>query len=213
MQTDFWHERWKKNEIGFHESQVNPVLRAHFSALNLKKGNRIFIPLCGKTLDIAWLLSQAYSVVGVELSSIAIEQLFKALEIKPNITSKNNILCYSAENIDIFVCDIFELKNNNMPLVDAIYDRAALVALPEDMRQRYTQHLQAITQQAPQLLVTFEYDQKIMNGPPFSISQSEINQHYKNSYQISLLESKELPEKLKGICVATEQTWLLNNEK
>lgn len=114
MNLDFWHQKWEKNEIGFHESKPNTLLVAHFNALKLIEGSRIFLPLCGKTVDIAWLLSKGYRVVGVELSRLAIEQLFLELSVAPEITKIDDIYHYSANNIDIFVGDIFEVSSELM---------------------------------------------------------------------------------------------------
>lgn len=212
MDIDFWLQRWANNQIGFHENEVNPFLVEHFKALSLDENSRVFFPLCGKTLDIAWLLSQGYRVVGAELSRTAVEQLFIALEIEPDILGLGNVDHYSAKDIDIFVGDIFELSASMLGLVDAIYDRAALVALPEEMRKRYTKHLVEITDKAPQLLISFEYDQALLEGPPFSISKKEVNQHYGDSYDLQLIISADMPGGLKGKCPAEENVWLLKND-
>jgi len=211
MNVDFWQKTWETNQIGFHESQPNPLLLTNVERLELAKGSRVFLPLCGKTLDIAWLLTMGYRVVGAELSEIAIEQLFKELGVEPDITALGNISRYSANNIDIFVGDFFNLSHDVIGSVDAIYDRAALVALPETMREKYTKHLLEITDAARQLLITFEYNQRLMDGPPFSLSSDEVNQHYKDTYHLSLLETISVPSGLKGGCPATESIWLLNN--
>ena len=209
MQQDFWHNKWKNSDIGFHNSDANPLLIKHFHALGLASGSRVFLPLCGKTLDIHWLLAQGFQVVGAELSPIAIEQLFDELGVTPEITQLDNLQLYRAPNIDIFVGDIFNLTQHFIGKVDAIYDRAALVALPFEMRTPYTSHLTAITGNAKQLLICFEYDQNQLAGPPFSISHDEVKAHYSTSYTLSLLESAEVVGNLKGQCPACENTWLL----
>lgn len=212
MQADFWHTRWEKNEIGFHEQEGNAFLVKHVERLNLEQGSRVFLPLCGKTRDIAWLLQQGYHVIGNELSQLAIEQLFTDLNIKPSKTEVASLIHYQAGSLDIFVGDFFDLSTENLGQVDAIYDRAALVALPEEMRKRYTTHLQTITANAPQLLVTLEYDQSQMQGPPFSITGAEVTTHYADTYQITCLES-EFDCDLKGKAIATERAWLLSKPK
>ncbi len=209
MDTNFWFQRWKENRIAFHKSEVNPALAKHFKALSLVKGNRIFVPLCGKTLDIAWLLSHGYRVAGAEWIEMAIEQLFLELEVAPDISETKSMKCYTAKDIDIFVGNIFDVSSEMLGPVDAVYDRAALVALPKEMRNRYTKHLVTITDQAPQLLLTYDYDQTLMEGPPFSIGSDEVNQHYRESYDISLVESNAVPGGLKGKCEAQEKIWLL----
>ncbi len=210
MDTDFWLQKWEENDIGFHRSEANPLLVKYFGDLSLEKGNRVFLPLCGKTLDIAWLLSHGYHVAGAELSEIAIKQLFAELEIKPQISKLAEVIHYSASGIDIFVGNIFDLSSSLLGSIDGIYDRAALVALPEATRDRYTKHLMKIAGKAPQLLITFEYDQSQMSGPPFSISAAEVKRHYNGSYDLSLLSSTDVVDGLKGKFTAKENVWLLS---
>lgn len=212
MDTDFWIRKWEKNEIVFHEGQPNALLVSYFKVLNLVEGSRVFLPLCGKTRDIAWLLSKGHKVVGAELSKLAVEQLFAELEVEPTITKLDEVTGYSAQNIDIFLGDVFALSCDMLGTVDAIYDRAALVALPPEMRTRYTKHMQEITDKARQLLITFEYDQSLMAGPPFSLTNDEINRHYESAYRITLLDGMPVPGKLKGICEAIESIRLLENK-
>lgn len=213
MQANFWHQKWEKNQIGFHLSEANPLLVKHFSSLNLKHGSRIFLPLCGKSLDIAWLLALGYQVAGAELSALAIEDLFRSLHLTPKITQKNSITHYSAPNIDVFVGDIFDVTPSMLGKVDAIYDRAALVALPVEMREKYSEHLMALTQNAakpvPQLLICFEYEQGLHAGPPFSVGGDEVKAHYQARYDLILLASEAVEGGLKGKCPATEHVWLL----
>lgn len=212
MQAEFWHQRWANNQIGFHESKPNPLLVTYFEKLNLQAGSRVFLPLCGKTLDIAWLLSQRVHVLGAELSETAVKQLFRDLGIEPTITSCGALTRHSAQNIDIYVGDIFDLSAEHLGAVDAIYDRAALVALPELIRSQYTQHLVEVTKSASQLLIAFDYDQSQMDGPPFSINADKVRSYYSNTYSVTRLESNAVPGKLKGKCEAEEQVWLLHKE-
>lgn len=209
MEASFWHEKWESNIIGFHESQANPLLVSYFNELSIDKNDRVFVPLCGKTLDIAWLLSQGCQVAGVELSQLAVEQLFEELGIGPVITDVGSLKLYSAPNLDIFMGDFFELTSAMLGTIDAVFDRAALVALPDDMRIRYSRHLTDITGNAVQLLITFEYDQSLMVGPPFSIGAEEVRRQYEACYNISPLVSVEVAGGLAGKCDATESVWLL----
>lgn len=173
MDSSFWLQKWEKNEIAFHKSEANPMLVKYFGELSLSKGSRVFVPLCGKTLDISWLLSEGYRVTGAELAEIAVEQLFDELGMKPKISRFGKTSLYSAKDIDIFVGNIFDVSGEILSSIDAIYDRAALVALPEAMRNRYTAHLKEITSKAPQLLVTFEYDQNLMEGLLFQLAKKK----------------------------------------
>lgn len=210
MDPSFWRQRWEKNEIGFHEGTPNSLLVKHFHELSVAKGRRIFVPLCGKTLDISWLLSHGSRVTGAELSQLAIEQLFMDLGVQPEIATIGNVEQWSANNLDIFVGDIFAVTGKMLGPVDAVYDRAALVAFPEDMRKRYAAHLTEIANKSPQLLICYEYDQRLMDGPPFSVSHEEVHRHYAMTYDLTLIAGTEVSGGLKGKAPAKENVWLLN---
>jgi thiopurine S-methyltransferase len=164
MKADFWHDRWAAQKIGFHQRNANALLVAHFAAIGLAPGGRVFVPLCGKTRDIAWLMAQGCRVVGAELSETAVQQLFAEIDIVPEVTAVGALTRYAVEGLDVFIGDIFALTSEDLGHVDAVYDRAALVALPDTMRGRYVDHVVAITGAVRQLVVTFTYDQALMNG-------------------------------------------------
>ncbi len=212
MDTQFWHDRWASNEIGFHRNEANPLLVKYLDELSLAKDGRVFLPLCGKTLDIGWLLSRGFRVAGAELSAIAIKQLFAQLGVTPTITRVGTLDQFRAPQLDLFVGDVFTLTPELLGQVDATYDRAALVALPQDMRGRYAEHLTTLTAHAPQLLISFEYDQQAMEGPPFSVSEGEIRKHYGQRYDITVLASLDVPGGLKGRCPATESVYSLKKK-
>lgn len=210
MHAEFWHQKWQKGEIAFHEGQVNRLLAAHFQVLNLPLGSRVFLPLCGKTRDIAWLLAAGYQVVGAELSELAVKELFAGLNLKPRITQTEKYLRYQAAQIDILVGDIFQLSAADVGIVDAIYDRAALVALPENMRSMYARHLMALSHCAPQLIITYEYAQHELAGPPFAVLTAEVQQHYAHFYALQTLVHQPLAGGLKGKIAAQEVLWKLS---
>jgi len=210
MEPEFWLDRWASNNImGFHLSEANPALVAHFDKLDLPQGARVFVPLCGKTLDMRWLRDQGCRVAGSELSEIAIDQFFEELGETPRVTDLGALKKYSTENIDIFVGDIFDLDAGVLGEIDATYDRAAIVALPPAMRVHYTAHLKEITDRAPQLVITFTYDETKMDGPPFSVSDAEVERHYKDAYDVTLVTRNEMPFPLRGIVQADQIVWVL----
>jgi len=209
MDPEFWHQKWEANQIGFHLEHTNPLLVENINQLDLEKSSRVLVPLCGKTLDIAWLLSQGYTVAGCELSQMAVQQLFTKLEITPAIEQVDSFLRYSTDGLDIYVGDIFNISTDIIGPIDAVYDRAALIALPEATRANYTKHLMGLCALAPQLLVSIEYNQSIMKGPPFSVDALEITRHYSNYYQLQLLSDLDMPGGLKGQYPAQEKAWLL----
>lgn len=209
MDRDFWLQRWVSNQIAFHDSRVNRLLERHVSALGLADGARVFLPLSGKTLDIGWLMGKGCQVAGIEFSELAVEQLFAELGIAPVVSHVGNLKHYQAPSLDVFVGDVFHLTGELLGPVDAVYDRAAFVALPANMRGRYAAHIGAIAGLAPQLLVCFEYDQSLMEGPPFSISEKEIDRCYGPAYDHANLDRVDVVGGLKGVN-ATETAWLLN---
>lgn len=210
MELSFWHNRWQTNQTGWHERAVNPLLMTHFPSLNVPPGGRVFVPLCGKSLDLSWLLSRGYDVAGAELSELAVTQLFAELGVEAHISEVGNLRLFRGEKIDIFVGDLFDLSRETLGPVDAVYDRAALVALPETMRVQYTAHLKALTALAPQLVIGYEYDQTVAEGPPFSVTADELHRHYSDAYTLTLLARVDVTGGLKGKCPATEHIWRLN---
>ncbi len=208
MEEQFWHDRWKSNHIGFHSAEANPLLVRNPPALRLAAGARVFVPLCGKSLDLHWLLGQGYRVAAAELSRIAVEQLFAELGVTPRVTVSGSLTRFDAEGIVVFQGSIFELTHEVLGPVDAVYDRAALAALPEAMRSQYAPHLMELTRCAPQLLLCFEYDQPCMDGPPFSVKEAEVRQRYEPEFDVRLLERVD-GEKLRRICPSMEAVWAL----
>ena len=210
MDKKIWLERWENGLTGFHVDEVNPLLIKHIKKLELPLASRIFVPLCGKTHDIGWLLSQGYCVVGIELSEIAVIKLFEELDEEPYIMQEGELIHYSAENLDIFVGDIFALTPQILENVDAVYDRAAIVALPEAMRIDYVKHMLTLIQDAPQLMTTVVYDQNLMNNSPFSVNKDELERHYGDTYTITQLDKINVEGGLKQVKDVVEYVWLLN---
>lgn len=190
MNPEFWHQKWHEQELGFHLPQVHPLLQRYLGHLSLEASQTVFLPLCGKTLDIGYLLEQGVAVTGAELSEKAVTDLFASLDYPPDLTPWKGGNCYRHGNLTVFQGDIFALRPDELGAVDAIYDRAALIALPDAMRERYARHLITLTDKAPQLLITLEYDQQQMDGPPFSVDEKQVKTLYGNDYKIALLSRK-----------------------
>lgn len=211
MDPSFWINRWEENRLGWHQDDAHPLLVQFIDSPPPPQGARIFVPLCGKTRDIGWLLSQGYRVVAAELSEIAIQQLFDELGIIPEVTDQGALKHYKMSGVDVFVGDVFDLSTEQIGPVDLIHDRAAMVALPEDMRSRYVAHLTAITGAARQFVISFDYDQNLIDGPPFSVPQSKIKALYGAEYSQTLLYSQDLPGGLKGVAPCLEQAWIMES--
>lgn len=192
MKNEFWQERWEKRELRFHLPFVHPILKRSLPLFDLPKNGRVFLPLCGKTLDIGYLLAEGHQVVGVELSDIAVAELFRDLDLKPEVSDWAGGQCWRHGGLTIFQGDYFALTPEQLGPVDLVYDRAALVALPEEMRDRYAARLPELTGTAPQLLICFEYDQARMDGPPFAVTAAILQALYGERYELTELSRKDV---------------------
>lgn len=223
MNPEFWQERWQNKRIGFNQPEVNPLLLKYFTALNLSASSRVFVPLCGKSIDMVWLAAQGYDIVGVELVESAVQEFFNEQDISYKIiehADNSNIKCYqgrlSGQTIELWVADIFALTADAIGRVNAVYDRAALIALPPDMRPKYSEQIRHfsnnVSDDAPQLLLTLNYDQSERNGPPFSISSEQVQQYYGSHYKITELEGEPSILNAAPELAVTEYVWLLNRK-
>lgn len=175
MELRLWQERWARNQIGFHLPEVNPYLQRYWSQLSLAAGAKVLVPLCGKSLDLIWLASQGLRVMGVELSEQAVEAFFSEQDLTPRIRQQGEFKVYQADLIEIWCGDFFALDAEVLADCTALYDRAALIALPPLMRAQYTEHLNACLQSGCQgLLITLDYDQTQKAGPPFAVADDEV---------------------------------------
>lgn len=177
MHEDFWQERWARNEIGFHLREVNPYLQRHWPDLGLVAGAQVLVPLCGKSLDMAWLAGQGYRVLGVELAESAVIAFFAEQELTPEVDQYGAFRRYRAGAVELLCGDFFALQAADVADCAGLYDRAALIALPEGMRERYAAHLAAILPSGcAGLLVTLDYPQAEMSGPPFAVGEALVAQ-------------------------------------
>ena len=193
MEHDFWHRRWRKNEIGFHQEQINPYLLEHWPGLGVDTGGTVFVPLCGKSLDMTWLRAQGFGVTGIEISRVAVEAFFREQRMEPDRRPHGAFERWKAPGYRLLVGDFFALRAGDLGPIDAVYDRASLIALPPAMRVRYAAHLRAILPAGlPVLLVTVEYPQEEMDGPPFAVEQREVEALYGDAWQLELLERHDI---------------------
>jgi thiopurine S-methyltransferase len=203
MQPDFWHNKWERNEIGFHQDSINRYLRDHWSILGLNGNEVVFVPLCGKSLDMHWINRLGHPVVGVELNASACRQFFAEAGMEARISRQGRFEVYQAGTITLLCGDVFELNTEHMTGVRAVYDRAALIALPSDLRQRYVRHLRAILPPEAQiLLVTMTYPEHPVSSPqmgassvgqpPFSVSENDVRCLFAEHYSIELIHRNEL---------------------
>lgn len=193
MNNDFWLERWEREEIGFHQNEVNPYLREFWPELYLVRDSMVFVPLCGKSQDMRWLSEQGHRVLGVELSAIAVHAFFEENGYTPRHIIDGKFDRYEANGFCLLRGDFFDLSKDEMAKVGAVYDRASLIALPPDMRVSYVQHLASVLPSTTQiLLITVEYPQQEMDGPPFSVSSGEVEELYRKYADVRLLAHQDV---------------------
>ena len=173
MNNEFWLKRWQENRIGFHKIGVNPLLDQFLPQVSTKPG-RTLVPLCGKSQDMAWLVSHGHNVVGVDISEIAARAFASEQGIPLKVSKEPPFTVFRGERIGIFVGDFFNLKPDRGQF-DLIYDRAALIALAPDVRPAYVRQLKALLAPGGRiLLISLEYDTRKMEGPPFSVPESDV---------------------------------------
>ena len=189
-----WHQRWDENRIGFHRSLANPALTEHWSKLQLDTSSHVLVPLCGKTLDMHWLSQQGHRISGVEFVEKAVLQFFEDWAKIPNQVSVKNGEKFTTENINIYQADFFKIEPDDAPF-SAWYDRAALVALPPSLRTLYVEQLLALTTaDAKGLMVTFDYPKEEMKGPPFALSDHDVEHFFGPYFEIERLQFTDLTE-------------------
>ena len=215
MNTDYWLESWKQNKIGFHQHEINGHLSSFWKQLNAEDQSQVFLPLCGKSLDLLWLRQQGHHVLGIEISAIAILDFFVENNLTFNSRHQNDLQIWESEHLTILQDDFFNLTAHQLLDVAGVFDRAALVALPISLRQKYAQHLKNIlSEKAKILLIAFEYDQSKMDGPPFAVHEAEIHELYGDRYEIKLLLSQDALDnypsfRSRGLSCLTEKVYLL----
>lgn len=192
MKADFWHERWEKGEIGFHQQDFNQHMQAFVDRLGIRSGAQILVPLCGKSLDMLWLAKQGYRVIGIEISELAVKDFFVENRLACETDRQPGVVSYHSEHINILCTDFFSVKKTDLPPIDAVYDRASLVALPPEMRPAYAEHLvRLIDTGRHSLLVTLDYAQDEMKGPPFSVAPGEVHRLFGEQYDMEQLHSED----------------------
>jgi len=216
MKDAYWQSKWESDEIGFNQLQPNQLLQRYFNIVNLKTGDRIFVPLCGKSIDMIWLANQGYHVVGVELSTIACDAFYQEHNIPVDMMRTGDFMVYKSDQITLFAGDFFKLTKAMLGKIDAVYDRAALIALPHELRMRYVAYLlKLINRNTVIFLITTAYDQNEMKGPPFSVDEDEVAKLYSGRFNVKQVYNKQLqviPQHLqaKGLVQANEHAYYLS---
>lgn len=215
MDKQFWIDRWDKNELGWHMDSEHHYLRRFFSRLQTAPGDRVLVPLCGKSPDLLWLCRQGARVVGVELSRLAVESFFSENRLAAVTETEGDFIRYHGEGIELLCGDLFAISRSHLGGATAVYDRGSLVALPAAMRSRYAAHLAELLPAGSRVLVvSYDYDQAQTKGPPFSVPLPRVRELFEPAFEVQLLvEEDALPThqglQQRGVTKLTEFACLL----
>lgn len=218
MEPDFWLERWRNSQIGFHQQETNNLLQLHWPRLTLPASSTVFVPLCGKSRDMLWLRSRGHRVLGVEFIPIALRDFFVENGLTPVVAAQPPFERWETDGVTLLCGDFFDLTAADLAGVAAVYDRAALIALPRDMRQRYADKLaQILPPTAQTLLIALSYPESEMKGPPFSVTGEEVNKLYGGNFLVERLATQDAlggnPNfRQRGLTQLSEQVYLVRKK-
>ena len=185
-----WLKFWENNETNWHGDNVTQELIEYFELFELEPRDKVFVPLCGKSLDMLYIMNQGFSVIGVEISEIGVRQFFNENNLTYKITKVDDFDLYSTENLEIYCGDFFALTSKHLNKVKSVFDRKSLIALEPEVRQKYVKHLNDIISVGARiLLVTLQYPQHQMSGPPFSVNKSEVESLFSMAFESQELRS------------------------
>ena len=219
MEASYWRRAWSENRIGFHQKNVNKRMVKYWPKLELASNTAVFVPLCGKSTDMLWIAEQGHAVVGVELSAKAAEAFFVDNNIDYVVTKKDDFDVFTGETagttITIWAGDFFKLTPEHLAHCSAYYDRAAMIAMHEDLRVKYSAHMATLMRFGSQgLLLVISYDQEQMKGPPFSVTDENVRKLLVPAFDICELEHYSGAERLgnlasRGLETIDERVYLL----
>lgn len=193
MKAEFWRERWESGRTGFHQDETNRYLMQHWSRLNVGTDAKVFVPLCGKSSDMLWLRDQGYEVIGAELSPIAVRDFFDQNGLNVAQSKQGDFERWEGNGVTVLCGNVFHLSAEDLEGVGAVYDRAALIALPPDMRRDYATHLgEVLLSGTKMLLVTIDYPQHQRGGPPFSVSDDEVHDLFGSGFEVEQIVSEDV---------------------
>jgi thiopurine S-methyltransferase len=217
VEHEFWHNAWEKEKQGWQQSTANTHLQSFWKEFDQGEQNsKVFVPLCGQSLDMLWLLEQGHSVIGVELNRGSIERFYHQHQIPHQVSECGTFTTFDADQLSILTGDFFDLEAKHLDGVSLIYDRAALIALPPDMRVDYAQKIKDITVRGQRIfLISMEYNISEMSGPPFSVSDEEIYNLFSANFEIEKRISSSDPALLgglvkRGLTALTENVFFLS---
>ncbi|MEM7207543.1 MAG: thiopurine S-methyltransferase [Pseudomonadota bacterium] len=210
----FWHTKWETDQLGFHQEKVNSRLQKYWPELQVADDAKVFVPLCGKSLDMLWL-AQHHRVIGNELSEIAVTDFFAEHALEPEKSSTDRYTRFAAGGIELLCGDYFALEPMDLKGVGGVFDRASLIALPAVLRKRYAKQLaHLLPESCKVLLITMIYDESRMQGPPFSVSEDEVYALFESEFSVQRVAQSEGPDIVgnlseRGLDTLTEQVFVL----
>lgn len=220
MRSEFWLERWRSGQIGWHQAAINPQLVEHWPKLELAEDCPVFVPLCGKSLDMLWLRQRGHPVFGVELAEAAVRGFFEEQSIRFEVAeNRDGLPRFSGGGFRIYCGDYLEISAPQLGATQGTYDRGALIALPPEQRAIYADHVQrVIPNRGETLLITLDYDQSRAPGPPFSVPANEVEALYGQRCRIEQLDRFEtdlVPPHFKeaGLATAMEGVYRITKKR
>jgi thiopurine S-methyltransferase len=213
MELEDWGSRWRDGMIGWHQADVSYLLAEYAPQMwGDKAPGTVYVPLCGKTLDLAFLAEHAETVFGVEYAEQAIEEFFVERGLEPTIDA-GPPACYRAANYALFAGDYYDVTTEHLGPIDAVFDRASLVAVDPETRIKYADHLRSLMATGSKmLLIAFYYDQSEMNGPPWSVSEGELERLYADGFDFEHLDTRDITDDVfrsRGLSIMIESAYLL----
>ncbi len=217
MHREFWEDKWTRNEIGFHQTSVNQYLVNYWHQVSCAGQEQVLIPLCGKSHDMLWLNQKGHRILGVEWSAVACRQFFEEAGLTAQVTPGTPFSRYRHQDMELWCGDFFDLSPGATHDIRLVFDRAALIALPHSLRDRYATHLKTLLKPGSRiLLVTLEYPQEEMAGPPFCVTDEEVKRLFADRFSIELIHTQSLGRddpfaKRKGLSYLFEKVFLLSS--
>lgn len=195
MQISYWQSRWQNNNIGFHNPEVNSYLVEFFDVVIPPNASSVLVPLCGKTKDLLWLRDKGLHVIGIEAVQVACEAFFLENQLDFSIRKRFGFTIYQADQLEIWCGDFFKLPDEIIQNCSFVYDRACIVALPIELRNKYAAKINGCSPNTHVLMHTFSYDQEKMSGPPFSVPDEEIQLKFGTNWNIHTLFDNSVLQK------------------
>jgi len=210
MDANFWQACWTERRLGFHQSAPNRLLVEYWSTLDVASVAQVFVPLAGKSLDLRWLRELGHPVLAVELSPVAVREFFEEAGLEPRRSHEGAFDVWEAGGIRFLQGDFFDLRTEHLSGVRAVYDRAALVAMPPNMRLAYAKTLtKCLPHKVSTLLISMETMPSTTHGPPFSVVESEVRGLFEPAFHVAVLHRDPFAQTAPDAAARSNTAYLL----